>query len=51
MPLRRGRLGWGAFLVFMAGILVVQYAGLTPWALHIGGRTTPGEQWDGIGQV
>jgi hypothetical protein len=51
MPLRRGRLGWGAFLVFMAGIIFVQYAGLTPWALHIGGRTTPGEQWDGFGQV
>jgi len=51
MQARRGRLGWGSFLVFMAIVLFFLYAGLTPWALHIGGRSTPGEQWDGFGQV
>lgn len=35
----------------MVGMLAFFYAGLTPWALHIGGRSTPGEQWDGFGQV
>lgn len=34
----------------MAALLVV-YVVPTPWALHIGGRFTPLEQWDGLGAV
>jgi hypothetical protein len=37
--------------VFFAAFLFFMYAGLTPWALHIGGQSTPGEQWDGYGPV
>jgi hypothetical protein len=48
---RRGGLGWGSLLLLMAGLFFIVYAGLTPWALHIGGRSTPGEQWDGFGPV
>lgn len=48
---RRGRLGCGASLLVAALALLVVYVGLTPWALHIGGRSTPLEQWDGYGQV
>jgi hypothetical protein len=51
MPVRRGRLGWGSFLVLMTLVIGFMYAGLTPWALHIGGRSTPGRMWDGLGQV
>jgi hypothetical protein len=50
-PARRGPLGWGSFLLLMTVVIGFMYAGLTPWALHIGGRSTPGRQWDGLGQV
>jgi hypothetical protein len=51
-PLRAPRrLGWFSLLVIVAVVLFVVYAGLTPWALHIGGRSTPDEQWDGYGEV
>jgi len=51
MAKERGPLGWRSFIVFFAFILFFMYAGLTPWALHIGGRSTPGELWDGFGEV
>jgi len=51
MPRGRGPLGWRSFVVFFALILAFMYAGLTPWALRIGGRSTLGEQWDGFGEV
>jgi len=51
MPQKRGRLGWFAFLVLMTIVLAFLYAGLTPWALHIGGRQTWGEVWDGYGAL
>jgi len=51
MRARRGPLGWGSFLLLMTVVIGFMYAGLTPWALHIGGRSTPGRQWDGLGQV
>ena len=35
----------------MALMIAFMYAGMTPWALHIGGRSTPGRLWDGLGQV
>ena len=35
----------------MVAMLFVVYAGVTPWALHIGGRSTPLREWDGYGQV
>jgi hypothetical protein len=47
----RGPLGWRSFIVFFALIIFFMYAGLTPWALHIGGQSTPGEQWYGFGEV
>lgn len=47
----RGPAQWVALLVLMAIVLFILYAGLTPWALHIGGLSTPGEEWDGFGQV
>jgi hypothetical protein len=46
---RRPRARWLLLLVIAA--LVVVYAGLAPWALHIGGRFTPLEEWDGYGSV
>ena len=51
MPTGRGPLGWRSFLVFFALIIFFLYAGLTPWALRIGGRSTLDEQWDGLGEV
>ena len=38
-------------LVLTAAALLVVYAGLTPWALRIGGRRTLDRRWDGFGQV
>jgi hypothetical protein len=38
-------------LVVTVVALLVVYAGLTPWALHMGGRWNPREQWDGYGEV
>jgi hypothetical protein len=51
MPTRRGPLGWRSFFVLLALIIVFMYAGLTPWALRMGGRSTLDEQWDGFGEV
>ncbi|HET9831418.1 MAG TPA: hypothetical protein VFP91_06905 [Vicinamibacterales bacterium] len=48
---RRGPLGWRSFFVLLALIIFFMYAGLTPWALRMGGRSTLGEQWDGFGEV
>jgi hypothetical protein len=50
-PRRRGRLGCGGLLAVSLLSILVVYVGLTPWALHIGGRSTPLEAWDGYGQV
>ena len=51
MPLQPRRLGWGSLLALTTVVIFIVYAGLTPWALHIGGQSTPGEQWDGFGAV
>jgi hypothetical protein len=48
---RRRPLGCGAMLLLTVTAILVVYVGLTPWALHIGGRSTPLEQWDGYGEV
>src|SRR5947209_2514904 len=47
----RGPLGWRSFLVFFALMIAFMYAGLTPWALRIGGRSTFDELWDAVGEV
>jgi hypothetical protein len=47
--LRGLRVRW-LLLAALAAVLVI-YAGLTPWALHMGGRFTPLEEWDGYGAV
>ena len=50
MPLgTRG--SWLAVLVITVVVIGVMYAGRTPWALHIGGRSTWDEQWEGYGEV
>jgi len=51
VPFPRHRLGWGSFFILMVLVLFFLYAGLTPWALHMGGRSTLDEQWDGFGEV
>jgi hypothetical protein len=48
---KRGPLGWGSLLLLMVGLPVVLFVGLTPWALHIGGRSTPFGQWSGVGEL
>ena len=45
------RAQWLALLVIIGGYVFLVYAVRTPWALHIGGRSTLDEQWDGFGQV
>jgi hypothetical protein len=47
----RGPAQWVALLVIMAVVFAIPYAVLNPWALRIGGRSTPDRQWDGFGQV
>ncbi|HEY7374991.1 MAG TPA: hypothetical protein VIF57_22705 [Polyangia bacterium] len=47
----RGPVQWFALLVIVAVALSIPYAIINPWALHIGGRSTPGRQWDGLGQI
>jgi hypothetical protein len=42
---------WLALFVIIGGLLFLEYAVRTPWALHIGGRSTLDEQWDGFGHV
>ncbi|MGO9750721.1 MAG: hypothetical protein ACLP8S_04505 [Solirubrobacteraceae bacterium] len=38
-------------LLVVVVALIAVYVVPTPWALHIGGRFTPLETWDGFGQV
>src|SRR5689334_16112654 len=47
----RGPIQWFALLLIFAVVLSIPYAIMNPWALHIGGRSTPGRQWDGLGQI
>src|SRR5215831_20694695 len=42
---------WSLLVAILVGFLFLEYAVRTPWALHIGGRSTLDEQWDGFGQV
>jgi len=46
---RRRRLGCLGALILMVIVLAVVYALPNPWALHIGGRFTPTESWQGYG--
>lgn len=48
---RHGRHGWPVLIVIVVGCLLVVTVGLTPWAVHIGGRFTPTLTWDGYGTV
>jgi hypothetical protein len=49
---RRGpRFGWRGLLVVVVVVILVVYIVPTPWALHIGGKFTPLEDWDGVGSV
>jgi hypothetical protein len=50
MPLR-GPIQWVVLLAIFAGVFFMTYALFTPWALHIGGRSTLDRQWDGFGEV
>jgi hypothetical protein len=47
----RGPIQWVVLLVIIAVVVAIKYAAFTPWALHIGGRSTPDRQWDGLGEV
>jgi hypothetical protein len=47
----RGRLGCLGLLVVLVIVLGVTYIVPNPWALHIGGRFTPTESWQGYGAV
>lgn len=47
---RRG-LGSLSLLGLTLVVVAVAYVGLTPWILHIGGRSTPLAQWDGYGRL
>jgi hypothetical protein len=47
----RGRFGCLALLVLFVIVLAVIYIVPNPWALHIGGRFTPTESWQGYGSV
>jgi hypothetical protein len=48
---QRRRFGCLTLLVLLVFVLVFVDVLPTPWALHIGGRFTPLESWDGYGQV
>jgi hypothetical protein len=49
---RRGpRFGWRALLVLVVVVILIVYIVPTPWALHIGGKFTPLEEWDGVASV
>jgi hypothetical protein len=48
---KRGRRGLPSLFALVGVVFVVVYVGLTPWALHIGGRSTPLGRWDGFGEV
>jgi hypothetical protein len=45
------RLGCVTLLALLVFVLIFVNVLPTPWALHIGGRFTPLESWDGYGQV
>jgi hypothetical protein len=47
----RHRFGFGALLLVFAAVFLIEYVGITPWALHIGGRSTLAGQWDGYGEL
>ena len=47
----RGPLGCLALLVILAVLAAAVYILPSPWALHIGGRFTPGRAWHGYGVV
>lgn len=47
----RGPIQWVVLLVIIAVVVFIKYAALTPWVLHIGGRSTPDRLWDGFGEV
>jgi hypothetical protein len=47
----RGKLGCLGLLVLLVIVLAVVYIVPNPWALHIGGRFTPTESWQGYGAV
>ncbi len=48
---RRRRLGCLGALILLVIVLAVVYTLPNPWALHIGGRFTPTESWQGYGAV
>lgn len=48
-PVRRRRHQWLKLALILIIVLIIIYAGLTPWALHIGGRFTPLTEWTGYG--
>lgn len=48
---RRRRLGCLGALIVIVIVLAVVYTLPNPWALHIGGRFTPTESWQGYGAV
>jgi hypothetical protein len=50
-PRRRGRLGCFSALALVILMPVAVQVLLTPWALHVGGRSTPFGQWTGFGRV
>ncbi|HEY5185858.1 MAG TPA: hypothetical protein VIM19_13335 [Actinomycetes bacterium] len=48
------RRGARRYLVLAGALLIVVAAGailVPPWIFHIGGRSTPGMSWDGVGTV
>ena len=47
----RRRFGCLALLILLVLVLAVVYIAPNPWALHIGGRFTPTESWQGYGTV
>ena len=48
---RRGRLGWGSLILLMVLLPTGLQALLSPWALHVGGRSTLLGRWSGYGTV
>jgi hypothetical protein len=50
-PRRRRRIGCLGSLVLAIVVLIAVYTLPNPWALHIGGRFTPLESWQGLGAV
>ena len=48
---RRGRFGCLGLLVILVIVVIAVFIVPNPWALHIGGRFTPLESWQGYGAV